>query len=337
MHIDKPSKPLFNVIENYHKHLIFDNPKLTNYSHDFIDKFDSWMSVRGCYYDKFWCYDDIELPENWEYSNTFNNITNPDNNNLFKLDNNLKSYSHSNRLREKEEDWATARLFLLSGQFLKDNANRDNMFLWIECAGMSDLWEAPAEIHKLYQQIGSNGKIDPRIFLIQNNLIKNQSSNIIDALVAAYYARITFIDRWIGILLKTITSIGIDENTAIVVTSMSGHKFPFDNLDSFNLLENTCHVPLIVKIPHASHQKDITPTSSTGIYHIIASINNDQSYSTSIAYQNQKGIIICAASSDNPDDFAVTDGIDFTHFNDIDLSLNNKISEYALKLINNRK
>jgi hypothetical protein len=335
---DIQKKSLFEILgKDYHKHLIYDNPKLATSYNDFTEYFDSWMSVRGCYGDKFWTYDDNEIPENWEYSDNFDIEINPTNIHLFDVDKELLYYAHSNRLREKEEDWATARLFLLAGQFLKDNANSDNLFLWIDGAGMTDLWEAPQDIVKLYQPINSNGKIDPRIFLLQNKLIKSSSQQLIEMLIAGYYSRITFIDRWIGILLKTITSIGINDNTTILVTSSSGHKFPIEILGSINELENTSHLPLIVKMPNSIHQKDITPISSSGIYNLISTIAENSTINPSCAYKDQNSTIVCAASIKNINDFAVTDGIEFSHLSNIDLSAKNKISETALKFIKNRK
>ncbi len=334
------SASLFDILNTeYHKHLIYETPEIYLKYPEFINSFDSWMSVRGCYSDKFWNYDDMELPENWEYKNELNEVSMGNNESLFNGDNLLKSYSHSNRFRQKEEDWTTSRLFLLTGQFLKDNASRDNLFLWVDSAGMSDLWEAPEEILKLYQPSNiNNGRIDPRVFRIQNGLDKNPSLNAIEMLIAGYYARITFLDRWIGILLKTILSIGMNDDTAIIITSMSGHKFPFDVPEPINNHENSNHIPLMIKIPKCAHQKDITPISSNALYQIISAISSDKkNHTTSSAYTNRNNnTIICAASPVIENNFAVTDGMTFTHFNDIDKSSNNLLKETALKFYKNR-
>ncbi len=328
---------LFDNLQNHHTHLLFDTPQLPIKYPVFMNSFNSWMSIRGSYTDNYWCYDDIELPENWEYSKYYDDIIEPDNNILFSIDNNLKNYAHSNRLREKEEEWITARLFLLAGQFLKDNASRKDLFLWIDCAGMNDLWEAPPEILKLYQSTKHNGNIDPRIFLIQQAIVKKPSISTIDLLLACYYARITFIDRWIGILLKTISAIGITDNTAIMITSMNGHYFPLSSLASFNQPETASHIPLVLKIPGTTHHKDITPVSSSAIYNLISRLANNSITSPADAYTGNSSTIICAASPEIQDDFYVTDGINYTHYSEIGNSTINSINETAVKFRNHRK
>jgi hypothetical protein len=335
--INDVHRPIFNdLTKTHYSHLIYDTNNLSFEYPDFIKSFDSWMTVRGSYGDNFWSYDDIELPDNWNFTKDLDEIIYDNNDILFKTDLKLKNYANSNRLREKEEDWTTARLFLLAGQFLKDNASRDDIFLWIDSAGMSDLWEAPSEILKLYQSPESNGNIDPRIFLTQNNFVPASSPKIIDNLLAGYYARITFIDRWIGVLMKTISSAGLNENTVVIISSMSGHTFPTDVLKSFNRPELIYHTPLIVSVPDAGHQKEITPVSSASIHNIIRNISFESSVNSVITDREYDNIIICAASPTTANDFAVTDGISFSYFNDINVTEDNKISETALKFVKSR-
>jgi hypothetical protein len=73
------------------------------------------------------------------------------------------------------------------------------------------------------------------------------------------------------------------------------------------------------------------------MYNLISTIAENSTINPSCAYKDQHSTIVCAASIKNINDFAVTNGIEFSHLSDIDLSKINKISETALKFIKNRK
>lgn len=50
-----------------------------------------------------------------------------------ELDWRLSTYAMTNRGRESNEDWNCARLFNTASQFAKDDASREDFFLWIDC------------------------------------------------------------------------------------------------------------------------------------------------------------------------------------------------------------
>ena len=162
----------------------------------------------------------------------------------------LRSYARANRNRKKLEDWNCAKLFNTAAQFLKDNAKRENFFLWVDCFDPHEPWDAPPEFMKKYDKRPDyDGNIDPRSLGSRNN--NNLSDEARQHIKAQYSAKLTWMDHCFGQFLDALESTGLDKNTAVILTG--DHGTNVGERGSFGkgqpVREQEGHVPLFVRLP----------------------------------------------------------------------------------------
>ncbi len=229
----------------YVTQLIHDTPHLVNGGHNFDWPFHAWTFVRGAEVDRPWIDDRDEWPDNWGLDPMFDALGDRPGRSAH-----LQTHLRANRDRRSEEDWNCARLFRTSSRFLKQNASRENLFLWVDCFDPHEPWDAPPEYVLRYDDTpGYDGRFDPRTFAGRS------SPDLDDAArrrIAAYYAaKVTWMDRWLGELLDTLDSPPLRDKTAVVLTA--DHGTNVQDYGRFGkgmpVREPEGHVPLIVRTP----------------------------------------------------------------------------------------
>ena len=232
----------------YCTQFIHDTPHLVNGGHNFDYPFHAWTFVRGAEVDRPWI-DDKEAPlDNWCKDPLFD----AHDESVLYTGSNMDSYERANRGRKKDEDWNCAKLFLTASRFLKDNAKRDNFFLWIDCFDPHEPWDAPPEFVLMYDTTpGYNGRVDPRSFpqKVRNDPSLPQAAK--DRMKAFYAAKVSWVDRWLGEFLAALERTGLHKNTAILLTAdhgtnvgergQFGKKYP--------VWEQEARTPFIVRTP----------------------------------------------------------------------------------------
>lgn len=230
----------------YATQLIHDTPHLINGGHNFDWPFNAATSIRGAEADRPWINDTLEWLSNWKADPIFDAVGPPKD---LREDPVKATYARANRNRRGDEDWTTAKLFRKASQFLVDNARRDDFFLWIDCFDPHEPWEAPPEYMRMYDDTpGYDGSVDPRIFTTHHATIPEPAGRRIKA---AYAAKVTWVDHWVGELLETLERTGLGERTAILVTSDHG-----TNLGEWGVYGKTwpvrqyeAHTPFFVHVP----------------------------------------------------------------------------------------
>ena len=148
----------------YCTQLIHDTPHLVNGGHNFDYPFHAWTPVRGAEVDRPWIDCGEPMLENWDWDPLFDQFDRKSIGTRL-----IKTYCRANRHRKKDEDWNTARLFRTASRWLRDNAGRDNFFLWVDCFDPHEPWDVPPEFAKLYvDSPGYDGRIDPRALVNAN-------------------------------------------------------------------------------------------------------------------------------------------------------------------------
>jgi arylsulfatase A-like enzyme len=240
----------------YCTQLIHDTPHLVNGGHNFDFPFHSWTCVRGAEVDRSWITGQLEIPDNWARDPLFDDQ--PDappppefpNREYLVVD----TYVSTNRGRKRHEDWNCAQLFLTVREFLKDNASRDNFFLWVDCFDPHELWEAPPDYMLKYDSTpGYDGRVDPRIFSEWRNSKLTQAAA--NRIRAGYAAKVSWVDHWFGTMLDTLEEMKLKDKTAIIVTS--DHGTNDGNAHGFGKRvpprEAEAHTPFIVFVPGSGH------------------------------------------------------------------------------------
>jgi len=249
LRFDVPTLPGALAQAGYCTQLIHDTPHLVNGGHAFDWPFHAWTFIRGAEVDRPRIDgEDLTFLPNWKTDPLFDfagdrKIPNPP-------DHTLVTYTRANRQRVKDEDWNAAQLFLSAADFLRDNAGRENFFLWIDCFDPHEPWDAPVEYMRMYDDTpGYDGTIDPRAFLGRGG--KDASAAVKKRLKAMYSAKVSFVDHWFGEVLQALEETELAANTAIVVTA--DHGTNVGERDRFGkgwpVYEQEAHVPLIVYVP----------------------------------------------------------------------------------------
>jgi len=232
----------------YATQLIHDTPHLVNGGHNFDWPFHAWTCVRGTEVDRPWITDRLDWPDNWKLDPIFDAVADPPDP---KREPFWATYARANRKRHADEDWNAARLFLAAGEFLSDNAGRDDFFLWLDCFDPHEPWEAPPAYMKMYDDTpGYDGSIDPRIFTTHHADIPEALDKRIRA---AYAAKVSWVDRWVGEFLDALERLGLKDRTSVLLTSDHG-----TNLGEWGVYGKTwpvrefeAHVPFFVRAPGA--------------------------------------------------------------------------------------
>ena len=252
---DVPTIPRILAEEGYRSQLIHDTPHLVNGGHRFDYPFNAWKPVRGAEVDRAWFSDSWEYMDNWADDPLFEGyLEEMSREEILKNHHALRLYSQTNRGREREEEWNAAKLFRTGAQFLKDNAARENFFLWLDCFDPHEPWDAPPEYVKVYDDDPDfEGKIDPRSYYPQVRNDPGLPDQAKERIKNTYKAKVTFMDRWLGEFLDEFERQGLDEKTALLLTAdhgtnvgdREGHPFGKTNPP----LENEAHVPLLLYVP----------------------------------------------------------------------------------------
>lgn len=245
-----PTIPRVLAKHGYCSQLIHDTPHLVNGGHNFDYPFDAWMPIRGAEVDRAWITDSWKPFNNW-YRDPLLGRYQMDMEEVMQRHHAITCYVHTNAGREKEEDWNVAKLFLTASRFLMDNASRDNFFLWLDCFDPHEPWDSPPEFMKMYDRTpGYDGRIDPRAFHFRND--PDLPKIIRERIKAMYKAKVTFVDKWLGVFLDTLEDTGLDQNTAILLTADHGTNVG-DRNGHFGKAnppwENESHVPFMLYVP----------------------------------------------------------------------------------------
>ncbi len=229
----------------YATQLIHDTPHLVNGGHNFDWPFHAWTFVRGAEVDRDWIMDTLPVPDNWAKDELFDSLGEID-----IQSNMLRSYARANRNRKKLEDWNCAKLFNTAAQFLKDNAKRENFFLWVDCFDPHEPWDAPPEFMKKYdKRPGYDGRIDPRSLGGRNKRILSDAAR--QHVKDQYAAKLSWMDHCFGQFVDALESTGLDKKTAVILTG--DHGTNVGERGSFGkgqpVREGEGHVPLFVRLP----------------------------------------------------------------------------------------
>ena len=154
-----------------------------------------------------------------------------------------------------ESDWWVSKTMTRAADWLQDNAQRDNWFLWVDTFEVHELWKTPQYYVDLYDANYEGRDYDfPRY-----GYTDIYSKKELRHMWAHYAAEVTLTDRWIGHLLDQVELMDLWDDTMVVFTSDHGmyigeHKRAGKHTvagakDPWPLYEEVAHVPLLCWIP----------------------------------------------------------------------------------------
>ena len=256
LRFDVPTLPRLLADGGYCTQLIHDTPHLVNGGHAFDHPFHAWTFVRGAEVDRPRIDDeDVAHLVNWAPDPVFDLAADPEMRTV--ADWTVITYSRANRGRKSPDDWNAAKLFDAAAGFLRDNAKREDFFLWVDCFDPHEPWEAPPEFVRMHHpDPHSDGSVDPRSFLetVRKPVAGPPPDAVGDRLRACYAAKVSWMDHCLGRLFDALEATGLDRNTAIIVTSDHGTNLGERGIfgKSYPVCEAEAHVPLFVHVPGGS-------------------------------------------------------------------------------------
>ena len=229
----------------YCTQLLHDTPHLVNGGHNFDWPFHAWQFFRGAEVDRSWiCW--AEWLENWRRDPLFDCLGDE----AAEI-RQVYTYARTNHGRKDPEDWNCAQLFQNAARFLRDNADRDNFFLWVDCFDPHEPWDAPPEFVLKYDDTpGYDGTIDPRcLFSYRND--KRLSAEARARIAALYPAKVSWMDHCLGQFLDALDATGLSQNTAVILTADHGtnvaERGSFGK--GYPVNEQVGHVPFFICAP----------------------------------------------------------------------------------------
>jgi arylsulfatase A-like enzyme len=160
----------------------------------------------------------------------------------------------ANTAHVKEEgDTSTARTFKSGMRFLEENRDGQPFYLLVDCFDPHEPWEAPEEYYRMYGDPDYDGR---RIVVVPYGPAHelDYTPEEVAFVKAQYCALVTLVDTWLGKMLKRLAELGLDDNTAVILTSDHGTNL-WDNPRNVigkpedAMYPGVMRVPLIARLP----------------------------------------------------------------------------------------
>jgi len=124
----------------------------------------------------------------------------------------------------KEEDYNVARVVQAAIDWLERITRRqkDHLFLWVDCFDPHEPWDPPSPYREMYDpDYEGQALIDPVPGPIDGYMTPDELRHTL----ALYAGEVTFVDKWLGVLLGRMRELGIYDNSLIMFTSDHGEPF----------------------------------------------------------------------------------------------------------------
>ncbi|MHB0855941.1 MAG: sulfatase [Anaerolineae bacterium] len=154
-------------------------------------------------------------------------------------------------VRVSEEDYAAPRVIKQAMRWLESvtTKKRDRLFLWVDCFDPHEPWDPPEPYWSMYDSAYKGQElIDPVPGPVEGYLTPEELRHT----KALYDGEVSFVDKWVGVLLDYLRDTGLYENTFIMQVSDHGEPFGEHGIirkaQPWNYTE-LVHVPWIVRHP----------------------------------------------------------------------------------------
>ncbi|MDO8684485.1 MAG: sulfatase [Armatimonadota bacterium] len=163
-----------------------------------------------------------------------------------------RQYLRNQSAMPVEEDQCLCRTVKAAIKWLDDitKHRKDNLFLWVDCFDPHEAWNPPAPFHDMYDpDYTGQDLIDPIPGPIEGYLTPRELEHIL----ALYAGNVSWVDKWVGILLDHIRDLGLFDNSLIMFTSDHGEPFgehgDIRKTGESQGYEEVAHIPWIIRHP----------------------------------------------------------------------------------------
>jgi arylsulfatase A-like enzyme len=153
----------------------------------------------------------------------------------------------------REEDYCAPRVAKEAMHWLERqvrvHSRKDRLFLWVDFFDPHEPWDPPEPWRSLYDpDYDGQELVDP----VAGDVAGYMTAREVEHTMALYAGEITFVDKWVGLLLDRLRDLGLWDNTLLMLTSDHGEPFgehgyirkarPYNH-------EQLVHIPWIVRHP----------------------------------------------------------------------------------------
>lgn len=130
----------------------------------------------------------------------------------------LAQHKANNWNRTSEIEWTPAQIFLRASDWLVQNRDTEKFFLCVESFDPHEPWDAPQDYVDRYDPGYQGKKVISPLYGPSDYLTDGELNHI----RALYSAEVSLVDRWLGVFLDKVESLGLYENSLIVIISDHG-------------------------------------------------------------------------------------------------------------------
>jgi len=212
--------------------------------------FDTTIFVRGQEYDPWIVDPNIQVNLDDSPVHRLKGGSKRESDNLWKE--RFEQYLKNCSVRKNEEDYFAPRVAKEVVRWLEyvTEKKKDKIFLWVDMFDPHEPWDPPSPYNRLYTDPDYNGPdlIDPVPGDIHGYMTPEEVQNTKNL----YAGEVTFVDKWVGVILDKIIDLGIDDNTLIIHTTDHGEPFGehgYIRKARPRNYEELIHIPWIIRHP----------------------------------------------------------------------------------------
>jgi arylsulfatase A-like enzyme len=132
----------------------------------------------------------------------------------------LRQYLMNVAPRRCEEDFFAPQVFRAAAAWLEQNRDAGRFFLTVESFDPHEPWDPPPYYRRLYDDSGDEVRNVP---LSRYGSAHPLTTAELKRVRANYAGEVTMVDRWFGRLMETAETLGLADDTMVVVVSDHGH------------------------------------------------------------------------------------------------------------------
>lgn len=218
--------------------------------------FDTVVWVRGQEYDPWIVDEDIQVD-----LALWHRLRGDDSDALWRP--RFEQYLRNRSTFKEEQDWFAPRVTQEAIRWLEDAVKRrglkDRLFLWVDYFDPHEPWDPPEPYWSMYRDPTYRGQdlIDPVPGPVEGYLAPEEVQRV----KSLYAGEVTFVDKWVGVLLEAVRELGLYEDSLILWLSDHGEPFGEHGIirkaRPWNY-EELVRVPFLLKLP-ASLQERMGP------------------------------------------------------------------------------
>jgi len=151
--------------------------------------------------------------------------------------------------KDKDEDSYVAQVVKSGIKWLEEQRGKDKVFLWLDCFDPHEPWDAPQGLIDMYDP-GYTGMavIDPIPGDTKGYLTEDEVKHC----RALYAAEVTLVDKWVGVFVDALRSMGYMDNSLVIHTSDHGHPLGEQGIIRKSrpwLYDDLVRTPLMIRHP----------------------------------------------------------------------------------------